>query len=84
MAAKNRHDVSSPARLFLNEDLCEAETAAGKILCVVVTNQSNAFLADFREIDFPSHLGDFIRINAGPLRLLLRLLLTRPRRLIAG
>ena len=60
------------AGLFFDEDFREPEAAAGKILGIVVTDQGDAFLADFGEIDFPRHLGEQLGIDARPWRSRLR------------
>ena len=60
------------AGLLFDEDFGEPEAAAGKILGIVVTDQGDAFLADFGEIDFPSHFGEQLGIDARPWRCGLR------------
>jgi len=71
------------ATLLLDENLREAETTAGKILCIIVSDERNTLLADFSEINFPSHLRDQFRIQLRPRRMLL-LLLLRGCRSLAG
>ena len=44
-------------RLFIEEDFGQAEAAAGKFFGLAFTDQGDAFLADFRQIDLPRAFG---------------------------
>lgn len=48
---------SQPVRLFIEEDLGQAEAAAGEFLALAFADQGDAFLADFRQIDLPRAFG---------------------------
>lgn len=52
------------AAFLIEEDFREAETAAAKFLGIVVADESDAFLADLREINFPCALGEHTGIRA--------------------
>jgi hypothetical protein len=67
------------AGLFFHEDFREAETAAGKLFRIVVTDEGHAFLADFGEVDLPGEFGEQFGIELVPrcLVLALRLCLLR-------
>jgi len=53
------------AGLLLDENLGEAEAAAGKFAGVLVADEGDAFFTDFGKVDFPSFAAKGFRIDFG-------------------